>query len=215
MNCRRVLLSLLVIASPASAQTYPELTGMFSHAAGYVQSADGHLEWAWAHEGEAAGCSRFYFNSGRWFDWQTGGYDLFCVEGDWVTLKGWSSTDRRTGQVHFLAIRQADGTWGQKYAKVSASEAYAFSESATLWLDGFFPVVAYTDSQTWAPTVGGWSQTETFRYLSDIGAGCQFTATQIIGPRTLFGTVYQTRMDWDGTVRHLAPAHSVGTWTWP
>lgn len=121
---------LLLIARPVAAQlSYPDLTGMFSQAAGAITQATGapFARWAWTHQSEATGCARLYWNLGVWWDPATGWYERFCVVDGWVRLMGWTAYGTDT----YLPIT-SEGQAGQRYALVHATEPYAFTVEATL-----------------------------------------------------------------------------------
>jgi len=191
-------------ATVGQAQTYPEMVGMFSHAAGAIESGGQTVSyWAWNHHQAPSGCSDLHW--GVPTGWVN--YERFCVVGEWVRLMGWSVGPE------FLRLT-VDGEPGQPYAKIDARDSYSYTVDVDVWRNGVI-AATYTDAQMWAPTTtGGWSQSETFRWKADIGAGCAFQSFSTFTSRKMFATAHQTFIGWDGAVTQPPPARTSVTWTW-
>ena len=209
------------IGSPAAAApvsgpsllSYPELVGMFTHAAGRIDDAAGHKrsQWAWGHESAPAGCADLH-----WWTYQGGvgvygHYERFCVGADgWVRILGWTTTV--DGAPVFLEIHTAEGP-GQRFALVQPVGAYAFPVEGELRYAGDV-VARYVGMQAWTPVGDGWSQHEVFRWRTDIGGAAAFQGVSLMRPRTMFASVSQTFIGWDGQVTHGAPLRTAVIWTW-
>lgn len=206
----RTLILVLLLGVPVSAQTYPELTGMFTHAAGWTESDFGVEQYAWGHEGLPEGCAQRYVMPLR-YDLAThsmtgewSGYERFCVVNGWVRLMGYGNL----GSDPWFAPIVVNGEDGQKYAPVTL-ERTAFCESGEI--RGRI-TLAFTDCQTWAPTDTGWSQHETFQYLSGEHTDKRFTSISLFDPRVMYRSAWR-HWEIDGAF-YSEQIRSVLTFTW-
>jgi hypothetical protein len=206
---RSLVLAFLLMAAPVRGeQTYPGLVGMFTHAAGYIQSPTGRELYAWGHEGLPAGCANRYtmpltWNGSSWTGtWS--GYEQFCVVGGWVRLMGYGSL----GLFPWFAPIVVGNEDGQRYAPVQMTRV-AFCETGEI--RGAI-TLAFSDCQTWAPTPSGWSQHETFQYLSGPNVSARFTSISLFEPRDMYKQAWR---HWEvNGVFSSEQIWSVETYTW-